>query len=342
MWSLIPFTKASKEARYVLDKQRLKHEYQQEHERIQQLEDFLKKCDERNPKCYDELLKELLSDSVMSQTNPLPLSSSTTELSSKSFDENENTERRIRKSRSTKSLSDDLLVALRHFQRLKYLEDEQQQHGQTDDAERETASSNKQQRHVKSDNKIITHKDLSPHSSLQLPPPLLLNSTEQEGHDHSSNCTWIGVSETGESLCCINEAILHPWKQYKSLSTGVFLPLSTGFCIFHQKYCLDSHHLHVKREIMPTLSMNTSSSASLINNNYNTEDYSSIHPISLPNRLGLCKECFILDKGYAPPCMMKLSHTSSLNTKNNSKDHAAYRFCHVPGVQRKVMRTKAM
>ena len=263
LWSLVPFTKANKDVQFVLNKQRLNQEREEEQNRIQELEQIFSDCDGKH--VYDPILKQLLLDAV-------------------SFDTQQEEEEDPFSKKDVSS--PDILQVRMHFQKLKYLEEQSQ----------------------------IKHDISSPRSDPNPPPhqQALVDKDDPLSFIQDAHlCTWVGNSEKGEPLHCVNYAILHPWKQYMSHSTGISSPLSTGFCIFHQKYCLDTSKLHVGGDIRMM-------KRSLL---YRNRDY-QLYPISLPNRDGLCKECFVLKNGKQPPHMMSVKHLNMT-------------FCHVPGVRKK-------
>ena len=84
-------------------------------------------------------------------------------------------------------------------------------------------------------------------------------------------CQWTGFNEKFDSLECANEKFCHPWKECINVCNQVE-PVTSNFCIYHEKYCVDKGKRHKDEMII----------------------------ITVPNMFGLCSECHILQEGNPP------------------------------------------
>jgi hypothetical protein len=88
---------------------------------------------------------------------------------------------------------------------------------------------------------------------------------------HNRECQWSGLNKDYDALKCANMKHCHPWKKRKNVC-GQKESLVSNFCIYHQKYCVDSGRRHTDALLL----------------------------ITVPNIHGLCSECHILQEGNPP------------------------------------------
>ena len=85
-------------------------------------------------------------------------------------------------------------------------------------------------------------------------------------------CQWVGISVDGNvHFVCVLLAMFHPWRTYVDLY-GNEERVKIDFCVYHCKYCVDPMRRHGDTPV----------------------------PITVPNSLSLCNECYVQDRGTAP------------------------------------------
>jgi len=89
--------------------------------------------------------------------------------------------------------------------------------------------------------------------------------------NQNHKCQWTGFNEKFDALECANEKFCHPWKECKNVCNQVEA-VTSNFCIYHEKYCVDKGKRHKDEMIL----------------------------ITVPNMFGLCSECHILQEGNPP------------------------------------------
>ena len=104
--------------------------------------------------------------------------------------------------------------------------------------------------------------------------PIQSDIQEDGGYHSDDPCSWQGFNPRGIPSFCKNTAIRHPWKSYVN-AYGHNKVSKTGLCVYHQKYCIDKDKRHTK----------------------------NLARIMLPNKDGLCNECYVLKNGSPPPAL---------------------------------------
>lgn len=91
-------------------------------------------------------------------------------------------------------------------------------------------------------------------------------------------CLWSGTNDFGHTLKCHNNCLMHPIERVVD-QLGVERPKPLDFCVYHTKYCVrtDNHTIPVR--------------------------------IRIPNEMGLCNECFVLQNGQKPKALLRIPGT---------------------------------
>ena len=108
---------------------------------------------------------------------------------------------------------------------------------------------------------------------LEFPSSISKNRVEsvQIAATPNHKCQWTGFNEKFDALECANEKFCHPWKECINVCNQVE-PVTSNFCIYHEKYCVDKGKRHKDEMII----------------------------ITVPNIFGVCSECHILQEGNPP------------------------------------------